>query len=237
MKLLAVPAALTLGLSAVLSAPVLAQGYQAGDIVIRGGVTNVNPDSDHAGVYVEALGGATPLSVSVDDNTQLGLNLVYFLTNNWAIELLAATPFTHDINIHDPQTIAPDVLGADVDGATLAEVTHLPPTLSANYYFNTQSNFNPYVGVGINYTVFFDEEFKSGPESLGFNDLELDESFGYALQVGADYQLGEHWQLNASVRYIDIETDATFNIGDDIAGSSSVDINPMVYSVMVGYKF
>ena len=236
MKHVAVPALLTLSIAATLSAPVSAD-YQAGDIVVRGGLTSVQPESDKAGVYVEALGGNTPLSLSVDDNSQLGLNVVYFFNGNLAIELLAATPFSHDVTIHDPQAVSPGVFNTNVDGINLAEVKHLPPTLSALYYFNTQSAFKPYVGAGINYTVFFDEEFTQAPESLGFKDLKLDDSWGYALQVGADFMLGENWLVNASARYIDIATEATFNIGDDIAGSSDVDINPMVYSVMLGYKF
>ena len=78
----------------------------AGDIYIRGGLTMVDANSDKFGVNVEALGGETPLSISVDSNTQLGLNFVYFFDSNWAIEVLAATPFTHDVTIHDPQGIS-----------------------------------------------------------------------------------------------------------------------------------
>ncbi|WOH36491.1 OmpW family outer membrane protein [Thalassotalea fonticola] len=215
----------------------VAASYEAGDFVIRGGLTMVSPDDSKAGVNVPALGGDTPLSVSVDDNTQLGLNFVYFFDSNWAIEVLAATPFTHDVKIHDPQGISEGVFGVDVDGITLAEVTQLPPTVSAIYYFDTGSNFMPYVGAGLNYTIFFDEEFKSAPESLGFNDLELDGSFGFSVQVGADYQLNDSWHINASARYIDIGTEANFKIGDSITGSADVDVDPMVYSVMLGYKF
>ncbi|WP_286270773.1 OmpW/AlkL family protein [Thalassotalea hakodatensis] len=228
---------ITLAVLSSLSVGALAQGYQSGDLVVRGGVTNVNPNSDKAGVYVGALGGNTPLSVSVDDNSQLGLNFVYFYDNNWAIEVLAATPFTHDITIHDPQGISSGIFDVNVDGATLGETTHLPPTISAIYYFDSDTAFKPYVGAGLNYTIFFDEDFKQAPKSLGFNDLSLDGSFGYALQVGADYQLDDNWHLNASVRYIDIDTEATFKIGDDIIGSADVDVDPVVFSLLVGYKF
>lgn len=221
----------------ICSLPSAADNYQAGDIMVRGGITLVEPASDHAGVYVEALGGNTPLSVSVADNSQLGLNFVYFYDTNWAVEVLAATPFTHDVVIHDPQSISEGVLGSYVDGLTLGEVTHLPPTISALYYFDNQSSFKPYVGLGVNYTIFFDESFKSAPKSLGFNHLELEGSFGFSAQVGTDYQLNDKWHVNASVRYIDINTKASFMIGDSIKGSAEVDVDPMVYSIMLGYKF
>ncbi len=219
---------LTIALLSSLSTAAFAN--QAGDILIRGGATMVSPDSGKSPVL---LGGSADngMSLSVDDNTQLGLNFVYFFDSNWAIELLAATPFTHDVTIHDPK----GTLG--VDGAKLAEVTHLPPTLSALYYFDTGTALKPYVGAGLNYTIFFDEEFEAAPKSLGLSNLELDGSFGYSVQVGADYQIDKNWSVNVSARYIDINTDVTFDVGGNPIGSSSVDVNPMVYSVMLGYTF
>lgn len=228
---------LALTVLSALSLSTIAADYQAGDIVVRGGITLVDPNSDKSSVVVEALGGTTPLTLSVDDNSQLGLNFLYFYDSNWAVEVLAATPFTHDVTIHDPQGISEGLFGANVDGATLGEVTHLPPTVSALYYFNTASKLKPYVGLGINYTIFFDEEFKSTPESLGFNNLELDGSFGLSAQIGADYILDDKWHINASARYIDINTEANFKIGSDTKGSADIDVDPMVFSIMLGYKF
>lgn len=215
---------LSLAVISTLTLSSTAFANKAGDILLRGGLTNVNPSSDKAEVKLD--GTNSGLKVSVEDNSQLGLNFVYFFDSNWAVEVLAATPFEHDITIH---------AGGDTD--TLATVKHLPPTISALYYFDTNSAFKPYVGAGLNYTVFFDEDFKSDYAGAGFSDLSLDDSFGYAVQVGTDYQLDKQWSLNASVRYIDIATDADFKVADVIKGTTSVDIDPVVFSLMVGYKF
>jgi outer membrane protein len=220
---------LTLAVLSSLSITVVAADYKAGDIIIRGGATMVSPDSGTSAIYLG--GNDSSMSLTVDENTQIGLNLVYFYDKNWAVEILAATPFTHDVTIQDPN----GVLG--VDGAKLAEVSQLPPTISALYYFDTNSKLKPYVGAGINYTIFFDEEFESAPESLGLTDLELDGSFGLSIQVGADYQIDDKWHVNASARYISIESEATFNVAGDNIGKANVDIDPMVYSIMLGYKF
>ncbi len=220
----------TLLTSALLSIlPTAALANQAGDILVRGGLTMVAPDTGKTPIFL--AGDDSTMTLSVDDNTQLGLNVVYFFDSNWAVELLAATPFTHDVTIQDPN----GVLG--VDGAKLGEVSHLPPTLSALYYFDTGSALKPYVGVGLNYTIFFDEEFESAPTELGLSNLELDGSFGYSIQVGADYHINDKWHVNASVRYIDINSDATFDVAGDSIGSASIDVDPMVYSIMLGYKF
>ena len=198
-----------------------AMAYDEGDWVVRFGATNVSPDESSSNVFV---GGADlGVGVNVDSNTQLGINVAYFLTPNINIELLAATPFSHD-------------LGLNTVGA-LADTKHLPPSLTANYYFaSPNAKFQPYIGAGINYTIFFDEEFTQANKDAGFTDLDLDASFGLTAQVGFDYQVNDTWHVNASVRWIDIDTDASFKLnGAD--GNVSVDIDPYVYTLSLGYKF
>ena len=215
---------LTLTVLSALTVSSFASANQAGDILIRGGATMVDPDSGKTSIDLN--GADSGLDLSVDDSTQLGLNFVYFFDNNWAIELLAATPFKHDIKLHSAG-----------DKTALADVSQLPPTLSALYYFDTSSKLKPYLGLGLNYTVFFDDSFTSTYQDAGFSDLDLDGSFGYSVQIGADYELNDKWSINASARYIDINTDASFKVGGTVKGSADVDIDPMVYSLMIGYKF
>jgi outer membrane protein len=229
----------------------MAFANQAGDILVRGGITSVNPDSQQSTIYAAGQTvnlGAGAITASVDDNAQLGLNFVYFYDSNWAVELLAATPFNHDI-----------MVDTGAGEAKLGETKHLPPTLSVLYYFDTGSEFKPYVGLGINYTVFFEDSFNpalTGPSSptivsisdgttttpigapLDAGDLNLDNSWGLSAQVGVDYQIDENWSINASARYIDIDTKASFTaVGGTVPGHVSVDVDPMVYSLMLGYKF
>lgn len=215
-------------LSALTLSP-LVLANQPGDFYVRGGLTMVSPDSSKADILL--AGADSTMTLTVDDNTQLGLNFVYFYDTNWAVEVLAATPFTHDVTIQDPNA----VLG--VDAAKLGEVSHLPPTISALYYFDSKAQVKPYVGVGLNYTIFFEEEFEAAPKSLGLTNLELDGSFGVSVQVGADYHLSDNWHVNASIRYIDIQSDATFDVAGSSIGKAEINVDPMVYSLMLGYKF
>ena len=204
-----------------------ALAYDKGDIVVREGFTTVASDDSSTNIIA---GDDLGLGVTVDSNTQLGLNIAYFVTDKWNIELLAATPFSHDINFG-----IPDPLGT---GDQLGKTKHLPPTITANYFFNDPSaKFQPYAGIGVNYTVFFDEEFTGANSEAGLADLDLDSSFGLSAQLGADYDIGDGIGINASIRYINIETEATFNLGSTAGNIDKVTIDPWVYTVSVAYTF
>ena len=210
------PLLLTMAVSSTVS-----YAYDQGDLLVRAGYTQVSPDDSSSNVRVD--GADIGVGVSVDDNAQLGLNVVYFYSPKVAVELLAATPFSHDVTL--------DTVGK------LAEVKHLPPTFSVNYYLSDpSSSVQPYLGAGVNYTAFFDEELESSFKAQGFRDLSLDDSFGLAAQAGVDFVVNDSWHVNASARWIDIDTTAEFRVGD-AKGKVDVEIDPWVYTVSVGYKF
>ncbi len=218
-----------LGLIAVsvAAAAPAAYAFQQGDVIVRAGLTNVSPDDSSSNIFV---GSDLGVDLSVGDDTQLGLNIAYFITDRLNIEVLAATPFTHDVNfgVSDP-------LGT---GDRLGEVTHLPPTITLNYYFNNPSSaFQPYVGAGLNYTFIFDEKFTSANDAAGLKNLSLDNSFGFSAQLGVDYMVNDQWFINGSVRWIDIDTEASFNLNGTPGSVSSIEIDPMVYTISLGYRF
>lgn len=226
--------ALTLAMNTVLAGGLLlgavgATAHEAGDFIVRAGAAQVDPndDSDALAVNGAVLPGT---EAEVDDDTQLGLTFTYMLTNHIGIGLLAATPFDHDLEA--------DLGGLKVDAGS---TKHLPPTVTLQYFpMDTASKFQPYVGVGVNYTKFFDEDVDSELEAtLGLTggDLEIDDSWGWSAQVGFDYQIDEHWLINASIWYIDLETEAKFKFDQPVVIETDVDIDPMVYMIAVGYKF
>ncbi len=195
--------ATVIGLGSMLGATAHAQ--EAGDWIVRVGVGNVDPKSDNGDI------------ASVDSGTAAVFNATYMMTDNIGIELLAATPFTHDIKLA-------------AGGTRVGETKHLPPTLSVQYHFDTNSAIRPYVGAGLNFTLFFDEE-TTGP--LAGTNLDLEESFGIAAQVGADWDFSDNMFANLDVRWINIETDARL----DGAPLETVEIDPIVYSLTLGWRF
>jgi OOP family OmpA-OmpF porin len=139
------------------------------------------------------------------------------MTDNLSVELLAAYPFEHDIALRG-------------GGGKVASTEHLPPTLSLQWHFMPQNEFKPYVGVGLNYTGFFSTKTYN---ALDGTNLSLGSSWGWAGEIGTDIMLGENWLANFSMRYIDIDSDARL----DGASLGTVEIDPYVITVAVGYKF
>ncbi|EPL63418.1 MULTISPECIES: OmpW/AlkL family protein [Stutzerimonas] len=212
-------------LALALAAP-FAQAFEAGDIIVRAGAVTVDPREDSGNI--KAGGAALPgTGATLNSDTQLGLNFAYMVTDKVGIELLAATPFSHDVGTKG------------LGGLKLGEVKHLPPTLSVVYYpLEKTSAFQPYVGAGINYTWFFDDKLTSEAENsaLQLRGLDMKDSWGLAAQVGMDYMLTDNIMLNAQVRYIDIDTTGTTYSGDTKI-KVDVDVDPFVYMVGLGYKF
>ena len=205
------------------------QAHEAGSLIVRAGIANVSPDASSSSLFLDG-GEVTGSGADVADNSQLGLTFTYMLTDKWDIDVLASTPFTHDIEA------STGVLGLGTVDA--GKTSHLPPTVSLMYFpANPASRFQPYFGAGVNYTLFFEEDVDSELEAvLGRGSLELDNSLGLALQVGLDYRLTERMFLNASVRWIDIDTDANFEFASNRI-DADVEIDPFVYMVALGWKF
>ena len=225
-------------LSVAFSAPVLA--HEAGQWILRGGIGTVMPKDDNLTlpeITIEPL--TINASVQVDDGTSLTLSATYMITENWAFDILAAWPFKHDIDLD--ATISD---GVDTESGTVpfGEVEHLPPTFSVQYHFSPQADFQPYVGLGLNYTTFLTEDLEQDVIDAGITDFSLDDSFGIAAQFGADWMFSDQWLLNFDVRWINIESDLTGTIDDGIDPPTTgelgtVEIDPWVLAINVGYRF
>lgn len=213
-----------------LAAPA-AHAHQAGDFIVRAGAATVDPHEDSGNLKLDGA-KVSGTKATVDSDTQLGLAFAYMITDHVGIELLAATPFQHEVSVKG--------LGAGLDGK-LADIKHLPPTLSLQYYpMDAGSKFQPYAGIGINYTLFFDESLSSDRKAQGFSNMKMKNSVGLAGQLGMDYMLTDNLLFNASVWYVDINTEASID-GPSALGVGKtkvdVDIDPWVYMVGIGYKF
>lgn len=196
------------------AAPALAQspgGKKAGDIMVRARLIGVIPlDSSSS----TSIGGRVETGAAVTPEVDFS----YFITDNLALELIAATS-RHTIKAKGT------ALGTVNVGSTWV----LPPTLTLQYHFAPKSAFSPYVGAGLNYTMFYSTE-----AAAGVGSLKLSNNVGFALQAGLDYALTDKVYLNVDVKQIFLHTDAKVNGG---AVRAKTNLNPLVVGVGVGYKF
>ena len=189
---------------------------EQGDWLFRLRALHVMPDE---GATITPIGGDVDISTSVVPE----FDISYFLTNNIAAELiLGVTP--HDV----------EAVGTALGNVDLGDVTLLPPTLTLQYHFNPEGAVRPYAGVGVNYTLFFNEDLPSGSPLVG---IEYDPSLGLALQAGVDYALNEKWFVNFDIKKVWINTDVTIDAGALGTVTADADINPVILGIGVGYRY
>ena len=201
MRVRMITAALVGALAMGVAAPAFAaaDGWQ-----VRARAIGVLPDTDSS---------LTPALVAdVDDAWMPELDFTYFVSEHISLELILAT-LEHDVS---------------ASGIDLGSVWILPPTLTVQYRPNPSGQIQPYVGVGVNYTVFYNEE-----GTPGFS-TEYDNSFGFALQAGVDYMLDEHWLVNLDIKKVWLSTDVNVN-GGAVVGE--VDIDPWIVGIGIGYRY
>ncbi|RDW13892.1 OmpW/AlkL family protein [Paracoccus thiocyanatus] len=192
---------------AALATPALAQSQ--GDWTLGFGIAYVNPKSDN-GVLA---GGTVP--TSIDDSTRPSITFEYFIRDNIGVEVLGALPFTHSIRSN---------------GAEIGTVKHLPPVVSLQHHFDMHPRWKPFVGLGVNFTGFWDGEAK-GP--LADQQLRVKNSWGLAAHLGVDHWINDRSALRADLRWIDINADVELN-GANIG---SVDVDPVVAGISYVMKF
>lgn len=185
-------------------------GKKAGDFMVRLRGLAIVPD-DRA--QIDTIGGNTKISNEYVPE----IDFTYFATKNIAFELIAATA-RHNVK-------AVDTAAGNLN---LGRVSHLPPTLLMQFHPAPDYFISPYLGAGINYTIFYDAD--AGPD---INSINYDNSLGWALQAGSDIYLGDKFWLNFDIKYIRIQSDVEINHAID----AKVDVDPIIFGVGIGYKF
>jgi outer membrane protein len=139
----------------------------------------------------------------------------YFLTDHIGVEVIAGTT-KHAIH----QSIAGPV----------ASVWLLPPTVTAQYHFDPEGAIRPYIGAGVNYTIFYSAQGNGIITSPSFKN-----NFGWALQAGVDVPVGDGpYFVNLDVKKLFLSTDMKANGG---AVRASADLNPWLIGTGVGIRF
>ncbi|MFK7782746.1 OmpW/AlkL family protein [Psychroserpens sp.] len=141
------------------------------------------------------------------------IDITYFLSRKMSVELMLTTS-THDVKI--------------ADGNNLGSISLLSPTLSLQHHFYS-NDFKPYVGAGINYTSFYNED------AGDLNSIDYKNQVGYLIQAGLDYNLSEKWFINFDFKKVFLKTEVTAN--NDSTSTAEVNVDPIIIGFGVGMKF
>lgn len=218
--------------------PALSQA-EAGDWVVRARAVSVSPNEDSslgktvnknvAPVMEPVMSSGAELSV--DNNVIPELDISYYVTKNIAAELILALGTRHDVSVVGDSLTT-------VGNQKLGSINALPPTLTAQWHFNPDQTFDPYVGAGINYTNMLDRNLRFSSGALAGTKIKVDsDSWGYVLQAGFDINLKDGWLINADVKYVTMDTDVKTRIGGNWTKIDSLDIDPWVFGIGIGKRF
>jgi outer membrane protein len=164
--------------------------------------------------------GISGSDLSYTDSVIPELDISYYFTKNISAELILGTTQS---SIHGDGTLGG--LGK------LGKTWILPPTLTAQYHFTNFGAFQPYVGAGVNYTMFYNQDATGAA-----TDLKVKNAFGVALQAGFDYMIDDHWGVNADVKKIFLRPDFEATVGGaDVKGTAKLD--PWLVGGGLTYRF
>ena len=181
-------------------------------------VRAVNMNMANQSDSIPALGVTAMDTIEVNDKTIPELDISYFFTPNWAAELVLTYPQKHDVTLVNNGT-----------RTNLGTFKHLPPVLSLQYHFKPGAKFQPYAGLGVNYT-----KISSVNLAAGAQPLELEgHSTGLALNLGADYHLQDNMYLNVDIKKVQLRSDVLAN-GNVV---SKAKLDPLLVGVGIGWRF
>jgi outer membrane protein len=199
-RLTTTAAAALAAVTALSLAPATTYAQDTGNWVVRARALYLDSSNDDS----------TGLDLSVNNKWFPEVDISYFMTPNWALELILTYPQEHDVS---------------AGGTKIGTLKQLPPTLTLQYHF-TGMPVRPYLGAGINYTRFSSVNLPAG--------VTIDSSsWGFALNAGLDYPIGNGWLLNVDVKKVQIGT--AVKAGGATLGD--FDVDPWLFSVGVGYRF
>jgi len=213
--------------------PVVA--IEQGDILVNARIINISPDVGNNQVMASGSPLAAPAGIDVDDAYSLGVDITYMVTNNFGVELMLDTSSKHDITGT-----------GNLAGVKVGDVTVLPPSVIAVWHFMPKNNIRPYVGAGLNYTLFFSEDTTSQFTNtmdavLGggvtSTDVSVDDKLSLIIQAGVDIDINKNWYISFDAKYVDMDTTATIQINGADAARVDFDLDPLILGFGIGTRF
>lgn len=197
---------------------------EAGDVLLRLRGIVVAPNEDSGSI----LPGFPGEEASVDNAVAPEVDVTWMATDHIGFELIAATT----------KHTASGISGTTGSIGPLTSTWVLPPTLTVQYHPVVNGPIRPYVGAGVNYTLFYSEDPSRALEAaVGETRVSMSDSFGWAVQAGVDVDISRNLFLNFDVKYIDIDSTATLRTANAGTQRVRMSLDPFVFGVGIGTRF
>lgn len=196
--------------------------------MIRVRALGVLPDAGGSTVNVTGVPALSSPNSGLKISNQVvpELDISYFFTKNIAAELILGVT-RHSISGT-----------GTLDGLNIGKAWLLPPTLTLQYHFTDFGAFKPYIGAGVNYTVFFNQSASNQVfNGLAVTNLHISNQWGAAVQFGFDYMLDKHWGLNVDVKKLWLQPNYSATVNGAIPITGRANIDPWLVGAGVTYKF
>jgi len=155
------------------------------------------------------------------------LDFTYFFAKNISAELILGTS-RHKISTVNSNLSAID--GSTAANVNLGKVWLLPPTLTLQYHIPTKTLLRPYVGAGVNYTIFYNAS--QGPV---VKDVKYDNKFAFATQAGVDIDISKRWFINVDVKKIFLNTNARVD-ASNLTPAANQSLSPVLQNINADVK-
>lgn len=185
----------------------------------------------------DLTGPYVPPGVNIDVNN---VSTPYFaytrrLAPHWVAQLAAGIPPKTETVGKGPATVG----SVPFEGQVVSTAKWLSPSLLVNYVFRDEAGtWRPYLGVGINYTKFYDLQSTAAGNAAngGPTAISLTSSVGPVVTAGVRWHIKDHWSAYASYDYAMVNTDYTGNTAGVIR-RTTIKFNPSTLVLSVGYAF
>lgn len=222
----------TAGVLAGASLPALADGNNT----IRLGGYFINYRADVANVTGTGAGAVPPgVQASVDSVNTIYMAYVRRLSPHFDLEMAMGIPPTTTMVGQGPAKLG----SVPYSGQNIASSKWLSPTLLLNYnFFEETATWRPYIGVGVNYTHFYDNTASAAGNAAfgGPTTASLSDSWGLAGTVGIKFRYDARWSVYASYSMSQVKSNLTATTSGAVR-TTSINFHPSAFVLSAGYSF
>lgn len=166
------------------------------------------------------------LRVAFDSKTGYGLALNVFVSPRISAEFGASVvePDARFVSIIDPTS------------GSRSKVRMIPFTGVLQLHLGA-GGFDPYIGAGVAY-VTFDKVDKVGDlDNVHIRQIDFQDDYGYAGNVGFNLGLGKTLALNVDAKYVPLRSGVRVSFAGTDSNRSDVRINPLIISAGLALRF